>query len=116
MALCGIHQAGSCSVTDDHRRAAAQRAEMWERLAGQLAWLGVLGSAATPVLASFALFAGWSWWYAGCAFLAFCAGKWLAHGFEHHRQRIIFEAERMVKGIASAEFRTEWVEAYTGGN
>lgn len=103
-------------MTDDQRRAAARRAERWERLAGRLAWLGVLGSAATPVLAGLALLAGWSWWYAGCAFLTLCMGKWLAQGFENHRQRLIFEAENMVKGIASAEFRTEWIEAYTGRN
>jgi hypothetical protein len=103
-------------VTDDQRRAAARRAERWQRLAGRLAWLGLLGNAATPVLATLALWAGWSWWYAGYAFLTLCMGKWLAHRFEHHRQRIIFEAERMVKGMASAEFRTEWVEAYTGRN
>jgi hypothetical protein len=116
MALCGTHQAGGCSVTDDQRRTVARRAEKWELLAGRLAWLKVLGSAALPVLAGFALLAGWSWWYAGYAFISICMGKWLAHSFENHRQRIIFEAERMVNGMASAEFRTEWVEAYTGGN
>lgn len=97
-------------MTDDQRRPAARRAEK----RGRLAWLGVLCAAAMLVLAGFALLAGWSWWYAGSAFITFCTGKWLAHSFEHHRQRIIFKAERMVKGIASAEFSTEWVEAYTG--
>ena len=101
-------------MTDDQRRAAARRAEKWELLAGRLAWLGVSCSAAMLVLAGFALLAGWSWWYAGCIFITFCMGKWLAYSYEHHRQRIIFEAERMVKGMASVEFRTEWVEAYTG--
>jgi hypothetical protein len=113
MALCGTHQTRSCFVTDDQRRAIPRRAE-GELLAGRLAWLGVLGSAAMPVLAGFALLAGWSWWYAGCAFIVFCMGKYLAYSREHHRQRIIFEAERMMKGIASTEFSTEWVEAYTG--
>lgn len=103
-------------MTDDQRRAAARRAEKWERLAGQLAWLEVLGGAATPVLAGLALLAGWSWWYAAYAVLTFGIGKWLAHSFEHHRQRIIFEAEKMVKGMAATEFRTEWVEAYIGRN
>ncbi len=103
-------------MTDDQRRAAARRAEKWERLAGRLAWLGVFGSAAIPVFAGLALLAGWSWWYAGYALVTFCMGKFLAHGFEHHRQHIIFEAERMVKGIALAEFKTEWVKAYTGRN
>lgn len=103
-------------MTDDQRRAAAQRAEKWQLLAGQLAWLSVFGSAAMPVFAGCALLAGWSWWYAGCAVATFCLGKYLSHSFEHHRQRIIFEAERMVKGIASAEFKTEWVEAYTAQN
>jgi hypothetical protein len=103
-------------VTDDQRHAAARRTERWERLAGPLAWLRVLGSTAMPVLAGLALLAGWSWWYAGYAFITFCMGKLLAHRFENHRQRIIFEAERMVKGMASAEFRTEWVQAYTARN
>ena len=114
MALCGTHQTGSYLVTNDQRRAVERRAEEWELLAGRLARLGMLGSAAMPVLAGFALLAGWSWWYAGCAFIIFCMGKCLAYSFEHHSQRIIFKAERMMKGIASAEFSTEWVEAYTG--
>ncbi|HEY0206920.1 MAG TPA: hypothetical protein VGC15_22550 [Acetobacteraceae bacterium] len=98
-------------MTDDQRRAATRRAERWKLLARGLA---VLGSAAMPVLAGLALLAGWSWGCAACALITFCLGKCLAHGFEHHRQRIIFEAERMMKGIASAELQTEWVEAYTG--
>ena len=96
---------------DDQRRAAARRAEKWELLAGRLALFGI---AAMPVFAGLALLVGWSWWYAGCAFITFCMGKCLTHSFEHNRQRIIFEAERMVTGVASVEFRTEWVKAYAG--
>ena len=103
-------------MTDNRRRAAARRAASWTLPAKPLAWLQIFGSAAVPVLAGFALFAGWSWWYAGCALIAFGMGKWLAHGVEHHRQRSIFNAEIMLKGMASREFSTEWVEAYTGGN
>ena len=103
-------------MTDDRQRATARRAASWKLPAKPLAWLQMFGSAATPVLAGFALLAGWSWWYAGCALIAFAMGKWLAHGFEHHRQRNIFKAEIMMKGVASPEFSTEWVEAYTGGN
>ena len=79
----------------------------------RLAWLGALCSAAIPVLAGLTLLAGWSWWYPGSAFIALCTSKWLAHSYDNHRQHIIFEAEKMLKGIAPTDFSTEWVEAYT---
>ena len=116
MALCVMHRAGNCYVTDHQRCAVAGHAATWERLAGLVGRVRTFGIAAMPVLAGLALFAGWSWWYAGGAVIASGMGKWLARGFEHHRQRMIFEAETMVRGMASPEFWTEWVEAYTGRN
>ena len=103
-------------MTDHQRSAVAGRAATWERLARLVEQVRMFGTAAMPALAALALFAGWSWWYAGCAVIVSGMGKWLAHGFEHHRQRMIFEAETMMRGMASPEFWTEWVEAYTGGN
>ena len=101
-------------MTDAQQRAAPGHAAACGRLAGLLGWVRLFGSAAIPALAGLALLGRWSWWDAGCAGFAAATGKWLAHAFEHHRQRLAFEAETMVRGMAPAEFWTEWVEAFTG--
>lgn len=78
-----------------------------ELIAGIVGWIWILGWIASIyfLIAVFAFDGKWSnfFWAVGISVIA----KWLAHGFNYHKDRIAYEAKLVTSGVSPGQVRTE---------
>jgi hypothetical protein len=85
-----------------------------ELIGGLFGWVWIIASLGLVYFLAVAIFGSGTWSRVGWAFAVGAIAKWLARGFNDHKERVAFTADLVAKGYTAEAAGEEWYAQYTG--